>query len=82
MEYTKNLHNKLLLAGFEFQHEHEEIKEEYLNYTVYEKGFLEVTVCDSHKEVTITLNADEEDLEHLNITQLFKLDELINSKIM
>jgi|GEM_PF-6395195 hypothetical protein len=80
MKYTKNLHNKLLLAGFEFQYEHEEIKEEYLNYSVYKKGVLEVTVCDSHKVVDIHLDADEKELSHLSYEQFMKLDKIINQE--
>lgn len=80
MNYTKNLHNKLLQAGFEFKYEHEENIEQYLSYTVYEKGFLEVTVCDSHKNVDIHLNADEECLSHLSFEQFMKLEKLINKE--
>lgn len=78
MNYTKNLHNKLLQAGFNFKYEHEENIGEYLSYSVYEKGFLEVTVCDSHKEVAITLNADDEDLNFLSYSNLMRLEKLIN----
>lgn len=81
MKYTKNLHNKLLLAGFKFIKEFEETEEpEYLNYTIYRKGFVEVTVCDSHKEVQINLRADDEELSFLSYEQLMKLDKLINVK--
>lgn len=79
MEYTKNIHNKLLLNGFEFVSEHEETEEEYLNYTVYKKGFLEVSVCDSHKEVQIYLDADDEELSFLSFEKLMKLDKLLSS---
>lgn len=78
MKYTKNIHNKLLLNGFKFQCEHEETEEEYLNYTVYEKGFLEVSVSDPHKEVNIYLKADDEELSFLSYEQLMKLDKIIN----
>lgn len=74
MKYTKNLHNKLLLAGFEFVYEHTEFD---LYYTVYKKGFVEVTVSDSHREVDIYIDAESEDLSHLSFEQLIKLDKLI-----
>lgn len=79
MKYTKNLHNKLLLAGFKFIEEFEELEEpEYLNYTIYRKGFIEVSVSDSHKEVNVNLKADDEELSFLSYDQLMKLDKLIN----
>lgn len=79
MKYTKNIHNKLLLAGFKFIEEFEETEEtEYLNYTIYRKGFIEVSVCDSHKEVQVNLKADDEELSFLSYEQVMKLDKLIN----
>lgn len=81
MKYTKNLHNKLLLTGFKFIGEFEELEEpEYLNYTIYRKGFIEVSVSDSHKEANIYLTAEDEELSFLSYDQLMKLDKLINVK--
>lgn len=78
MKYTKNLHNKLLLAGFEFEYEHEENIEEHLVYTVYKKGLLDITVCDSHKNTDVYIG--EQELNHLSYDQVMKLDKLINKK--
>lgn len=79
MKYTKNLHNKLLLAGFEFRYEFvSPPDEDDLYYAVYQKGFIEVSVCDSHKEVQIYLRAEDEDLSFLTLEQVMKLDKLIN----
>ncbi|MBW7838612.1 MAG: hypothetical protein H3C36_03005 [Chitinophagaceae bacterium] len=81
MKYTKNIHNKLLLSGFKFIEEIEETEEsEYLKYTIYKKGFTDVTVCDSHKEVQINLTADDEELSFLTLNQLMVLDTIINKK--
>lgn len=81
MRYTKSLHNKLLLEGFKFLYEHvSSPDEDKLYYTVYKKGLIEVTVCDSHKHTDIHINADEEELSHLSYAQLKKLDRLINAK--
>jgi hypothetical protein len=82
MKYTKNIHNKLLLDGFKFDYEFVSPPEDDSNlyYTVYKKGGIEVTVCDSHKVVDIHLNVDEEELSHLSYTKLLQLDRLINKE--
>ena len=81
MKYTKSLHNKLLLDGFEFRYDYVSPPgEEKLYYTVYRKGLIEVTVCDSHKHTDIHIMSDGEELSHLSLAQLRKLDRLINSK--
>lgn len=78
MRYTRNIHNKLLQEGFKFDYEHvSEPGEDPLFYTVYRKGAISVTVCDSHRETTIDLEADL-NLSGLSLAQLRKLDNLIN----
>lgn len=80
MKYTKNIHNKLIQKNFSFDHEHEEIKEEnYLHYTVYIKGIIEVIVFDSHKKVEVRINAENHKIDIKSLTQLNKLDQILNS---
>lgn len=80
MRYTRNIHNKLLQERFEFNYEYvSEPGEDPLFYTVYRKGAIFVTVCDSHKQVTIDLQADL-DISNLTLVQLRKLDDLVNQK--
>lgn len=81
MRYTKSLHNKLLLEGFEFRYEHvSPPDEDQLYYTVYQKGMIEVTVCDSHHSAVVHIAAEDEEIKHLTLLQLRKLDKLINVK--
>lgn len=78
MRYTRNIHNKLLQEGFKLDYEHvSEPDEDPLFYTVYRKGAIDVTVCDSHREIVIDLQA-ELNLSDLSLAQLRKLDNLIN----
>lgn len=81
MKYQKNIHSKLLKDGFQLIDEHEENEEEYLHYFVYKKGAIEVTVCDSHKNIDIHLDAEHEDISQLSYEQLKKLSQLINQEV-
>lgn len=79
MKYTKNLHNKLLLKGYRLISEVEESEDEYIKYSLYQKGVIDVIVCDSHKEVDIMISAEEFDVSHLNLQNLSKLENLLHT---
>lgn len=82
MEYLKDIHKRLVSDGFMRYYEFVSPVEDETNlhYTVYKRGGIEVSVCDSHSVVDVFLNA-EEDLRHLSYSQLLQLDKLINKEI-
>lgn len=69
MKYTKNLRNKLILAGFGFDYEH---KDAEIHYEVFKCAEIEITVDHTNRQVGVDLlNPDEalkgiESIEDLN----------------
>lgn len=75
MKYTKNIGIKLKLLGFEF---HDEPKENEINYDVWVKNNLGITVDHTNKNIEVEIIMNDKPLNIKSIGQLKQLDKLIN----
>jgi len=79
VKYSPNFAELIKHDGFEFSYRQQT---EELNYEVYRKGLIEITICHNEKIITTSVSADVQDLGEMSLSyaDVKHLDRILNAK--
>ena len=79
VKYSPNFAELIKHDGFVYSYSH---KNKELNYEVYRKGFIEITICHMEKTITTSISQGVEDLGEMSLSyaDVKVLDRILNAK--
>jgi len=79
VKYSSNFAELIKHDGFEFSYRQQT---EELNYEVYRKGLIEITICHMEKTITTSISQGVEDLGEMKLSyaDVKHLDRILNNK--